>query len=304
MRENMKENFSKMNDRVMDSINKTDLLNIRRSLSSIKDATLVSGVGGSAVVSLFLSKVLSKKNNIVCENVTPRDVLYKNLCGFKNIIACSYSGKNHGVTVAFDNNLNKFLLSRNRIDGVCNLQYSTGDEEHSFISLSSTLIPMTIILLYYVEDGLDIIKEILSSSVSFSFNDSRVYEILSGYESSVATKFIESTLVEAGIGVPIVHDKYDYCHGRSTLSYHEENNLIFFNNGSELDELYRSNIKSYYKDVITIERKYEDDIINDYYFTYLSMLLCKKIAEEKNRDLSVVDHSPLVKKLYHFKGGM
>lgn len=304
MKENMYDNFTKLPDRVIDSLLKTDLIKIKNILSSIDKPTLVSGVGGSSVVSLFLSKVLSAKNNIICENVTSRDLKYKNLKCYKNIISCSYSGDNFGVETSFDNNLNKYLLSKNQKKGVTNIQYSTADTEHSFISLSSTLIPMTISLAYYLDNDLFTIKEILKTSKKFSPKERDIYEILSGYETNVASKFIESTFTESGIGIPIVHDKYDYCHGRSTLSYNYNNNLILFNTNSKLDNLYENILKDYYKDIIKFDKKYEDNIINDYYFTYLSMFLCKEIAEQKQKDLSLVDYSPLVKKLYYYKGDM
>lgn len=300
----MNDNFSKLQERILDSIKKTDLIKVRNILSSINEPTLVSGVGGSSVVSLFLSKVLRNKNNIICENVTSRDLIYKNLNGFKNIISCSYGGNNFGVKTSFDNNLKKYLLSRNSKEGVININYITSDIEESFISLSATLIPITILLLYYCDNNIEIINEILEGAIKFDFSCSSIYEILTGYETSTASKFIESTLTEAGIGVPIIHDKYDYCHGRSTLGFNSSNNIIFFNTYTELDKLYENNLEHYYKNVIKIDKKYDDNIINDYYFTYLSMYLCKKIAEKNNKDLSIVNYSPLVKKLYYFKGEM
>lgn len=304
MKTNMNENFMKLQERVLDSLEKTDLIKIKSILSSIKEPTLVSGVGGSAVVSLFLSKVLSVKNNIVCENIAARDLIYKNLTCFKNIISCSYSGNNYGVITSFNNSLNKYLLSRNFKEGVTNINYSAIDTEESFISLSSTLIPMSILLAYYLDNDIDIIKETLNSTPEFRFSDSNIYEILSGYETSTVSKFIETTLTESGIGIPIIHDKYDYCHGRSTLSHKYNSNLILLNNNNELDQLYNSVADNYYNSVIRLDRKYEDDIVNDYYFTYLSMFLCKKIADAKKMDLSIVDYSPIVKKLYYFKGKM
>ena len=47
-----------------DALFKTDLEYIRYELKKIKEATIVSGVGGSSVVSEFCSKVLNKKNVI------------------------------------------------------------------------------------------------------------------------------------------------------------------------------------------------------------------------------------------------
>ncbi len=304
MKTSMNENFIKLQERVLDSLEKTDLIKIKSILSSIKEPTLVSGVGGSAVVSLFLTRILNTKNNIICENVTARDLIYRNLECFKNIIACSYSGNNYGVITSFNNNLNKYLLSKNFNKEVTNINYSAIDTEESFISLSSTLVPMSILLAYYLDNDIDIIKDILNSTPEFHFSDSDIYEVLSGYETSTASKFIESTLTESGIGIPVIHDKYDFCHGRSTLNNNYNSNLILLNTNNELDQLYNSIVDNYYNSVIRLNRKYNDDIVNDYYFTYLSMFLCKKIADAKKKDLSIVDYSPLVKKLYHFEGRM
>ena len=144
----------------------------------------------------------------------------------------------------------------------------------------------------------------MSSKIEFNINDKIIYEILSGYETSSAHIFLDSTLVESGIGIPIVHDKYDYCHGRTTLNYHRNNNIIFFNTNSKLDELFSNQLFNYYENIIKIDRKYDDDIVNDYYLTYICMRLCKQIAEKQNKDLSNVNYSDLCKKLYYYKGDM
>ena len=162
---------------------------------------------------------------------------------------------------------------------------------------------MTILLMYYCND-VSLIKEILSFIKEFKINNSDIYEVLSGYETNTASSFIESTFVEAGIGIPIIHDKYNFVHGRSTLGFNYSNNLIFFDCDNELDSLYRNILDDYYNNIIRIEKLSDDNIINDYYFTYISMLLCKSIACQKDKDLSNVDYSPLVKKLYYFKGEM
>ena len=182
-KENMEINYNKLEERVLNSLSKTDLNMLKDILSNIKEPTLVSGVGGSNVVSNYLSKVLSKKNNIVCESITPRDALYRNLKGFKNIISCSYSGNNYGVKTSFNNALNKYLFSKNKLDGVTNINYKVIDEEDSFISLSSTLIPMTIALLYYCND-LSIVEDILKTVPEYSIRLNYLNELLIGYESS------------------------------------------------------------------------------------------------------------------------
>ena len=304
MRENMYDNFLKLENRVFDSISKTDLKLIRDILKTIKDPTLISGVGGSYVVSTFATKLLSTKNNIICTNVEPRDLNYMNLNNYKNIIACSYSGNNYGVDVSFNNNLNKYLLSKNKKEGVNNINYVLEDSERSFISLAATLIPMTILLLYYTDNDISLIKEILDTKINFDFNEKNIYEVLSGYDTSSASTFIDSTFTESGIGVPVIHSKYDYCHGRSTLNHHYNNDLIFFNTNNELDKLLQNELSKYYENIIQIDKKYKDNIINDYYFTYVCMLLCRDLAIKQNKDLSLVDYSPVVKKLYKYKGEM
>ena len=53
MEKNMKINFEYLKRRVEDALEKTDLEFIRSELLKIKDASIVSGVGGSSVVSEF-----------------------------------------------------------------------------------------------------------------------------------------------------------------------------------------------------------------------------------------------------------
>ena len=108
MKKNMEENFEKMHERVSDTFSKTDLERIKGDLGRIQEATLVSGVGGSSVVSEFATKVLNQKNGIITRNTEPRDFNYLNLRGYRNVLACSYSGNNYGVQLAFNNDLNHY----------------------------------------------------------------------------------------------------------------------------------------------------------------------------------------------------
>lgn len=61
MEKNMEINFEYLKLRVKDALSQTDLKFVRHELQKIKDASIVSGVGGSSVVSEFCSKVLSQK---------------------------------------------------------------------------------------------------------------------------------------------------------------------------------------------------------------------------------------------------
>lgn len=307
MKPNMYDNFKLLEERVFDSLEKTDLERISYHLKKINTPTITTGVGGSSVVSNYVAKVLSTKNGIIAEHQEPRDMLYKSLKGYDNILACSYGGKNYGVKTSFANNLNKYLFSRNETQQeiLINLNYDTSIEaEDSFISLGATLIPMSIMLAYYNDNDISIIKEILQTAREYNIDINKVYEILSGYDTSTASTYLESTLVEAGLASPVVHDKYSLCHGRTTHSYYHDHALIHLDRDTELDRLYKEELPQYYQDVVILEGKYQDQIIDDFYLTYQAMLLSKAIAEKQGKDLSRVDYSPAVKKTYYFKGKM
>lgn len=298
MEKNMKVNFEYLKGRVVDAFDNTDTEYINYELSKLDKPTLVSGVGGSSVVSDFGAKVLSNKNSIITRNTEPRDMIYMNSRAYSNIVACSYGGSNYGVELSFNNELKKYLLSRNRNEDVVNLQYSTTiDNERSFISLGATLIPVSILINYYMSGDMSFLDDIEERVFSFD-TECGVYEIFSGYDTSTTSKYLESTMVESGIGVPIVHDKYSYCHGRSTMSINNNSIAIFLNRNTELDRLLLSEISKYYKNVIVIDGKYKDMILDDYQMLVQAMYLTKFIAESKSKDLSKVEYSPLCKTLY------
>ena len=262
MRDNMHDNFKLLEERVIDTLCKTDLERIREELKKIRGPVICTGVGGSSVASEFASKVLNQKNGLVTDSLEMRDMNYKKLDGYSSVLACSYSGNNYGVETAFRNGLDKYLLSTGSIDGVCNLVYESGyHKEDSFISLAATLMPMSVMLAYYLDGDLNKVYEILNRCREYNFSPDKTYEIMSGYESSSAAKYLESTMTESGIGIPIVHDKYSYCHGRSTMSHHNDHSLIMFNSGNELDKLLLEILGEYYKNIIRIDGKYDDSVL-------------------------------------------
>ena len=305
MEKNMKINFEFLKERVVDSLDNTDLEFIRNELSKLNEPTLFSGVGGSSVVSEFGAKVINAKNGIVSINSEPRDFLYRNNGSFRNVVACSYSGNNYGVELSFLKDLRKYLLSNNSFDDsdVTYLKYNTTiDKERSFISLGATLIPVSILMDYYLNGQDSLILDCIEES-PFNFNiESDVYEIFSGYDTSTASKYLESTMAESGIGIPIVHDKYAYCHGRSTLGINYNGMAIYYNRNTEFDRMMLEELKQYYSRIITIDSRFKDQILDDYQMLIQSMYLTKYIAEKKSKDLSKVEYSPIVKKLYKYNG--
>ena len=244
-------------------------------------------------------------NGIASINSEPRDFLYRNSNAFKNVVACSYSGNNYGVELSFLKGLKKYLLSNNSFDDidVTYLKYNTTiDKERSFISLGATLIPVSILMDYYLNGNNDpIIDSIEEKRFDFEL-DSDIYEIFTGYDTSTSSKYLESTMAESGIGIPIVHDKYAYCHGRSTLGINYDSTAIYYNRNTEFDKMMLEELKKYYKRIITIDSKFDDQLLDDYQMLVQSMYLSRYIAEKKSKDLSKVEYSPIVKKLYKYDG--
>ena len=307
MEKNMKINFACLKDRVIDSLNHTDLERIRKELKKLERPTIMSGVGGSSVVSEFASRMINQKNGIITANKEPRDFLYENTKGYSNVIACSYSGNNYGVDLSFRNELKKYLLSNNAFHNpeVTYLDYKTTmDKERSFISLGATLIPISILMDYY-ENGQDI--RFLNSIEETKFSilkTGQIYEIFTGKDTSTTSKYLESTLVESGIGVPIVHDKYSFCHGRTTFGYHNPSTAIYLNRNTDFDHLLLEELKPYYDQIIIIDSKYKDSIQDDYQMLIQAMYLTKQLAEQTGVDLSKIEYSPVVKKLYKYSGNI
>ncbi len=305
----MDKNFNLLLLRVIDTLDKTDLEKIKEQLKKIKGNTITTGAGGSFVVSDFSSKIILPKG--IIENKHVRDIKHMNLDYIENILICSYSGTKTIIDTLKQINKKLFLLTNNEDEQseIEVLNYiSSINKEKSFISLASTLMPMAILLSTYKnmtkEEIIEIIKKAIEKGKKIQIKKNNIYEILSGIETSTSTTFLETTMTESGIAIPLVHDKYDYCHGRNTTSYKNKNGLIYFDTNNELDKCLLSQIKEYYNDTIVLDRFAKDDIINDFYQTIVCMFLTKKLAENKKIDLSNVEYSNLTKKLYKYKGEM
>ena len=95
------------------------------------------------------------------------------------------------------------------------------------------------------------------------------------------------------------------CHGRIMHQHrYGDSALIYFEQDNELDELFNKETLPYYGKVYTIDRKYEDDIINDFYFAFISLQLCRDIAKYQGKDLSLKEYLDQSEALYTFKGKM
>lgn len=306
----MNYNFNLLKERILDTLESTKP---HKQLNKIKGPTICVGSGGSKVVATFASCVLNAKNNCPTKILDPRDVLYENLKSNKNLFICSYSGNNHGVNILSQLKIKKYLLTYKEDEkkNYINLQCKSKlPKEMSFISLAATLMPMSILLSYYLNtDITDLINEMFNkiSSLNFKIEDTNLpFDIIEGNDSLTPSIYLDSTFAEAGLESITRHSKYDFCHGRSTLPYTQKRNLIYLlSNKKELDELLLNNLESRYQSIIILKSDYKDPIINNFYLTLQAIYLTKHIAETKNIDLSIVNYDKeLCKKLYKYEGEM
>ena len=293
--------FSSLETKVEYALNNTDLKEFFKGLDEIEGPLLITGSGGSAIVGTYLAKVLSVKRKMITRFVYPRDLLYMDLNGYKSVLSVSYSGHNIGVDAIFENDLNKYLLTGNKRENVRNIVYKMMDEV-SYVSISATIVPLSLIFLYY-HDDIDLLKEIISSETALS-SGNNAFEVMSGYETLTAASLLESSIIESGMATCIVHDKYNYCHGRINITKNNHSDLIFFKMNNELDDMLYENLKNHYQNIITIERRYEDDLINDFYASLISLKLIRNIAREHHIDISDMDELIDNDILYRFDGKM
>ena len=147
MKGNMKENFELLLPRIIDTLEKSDLIKIKEQIENIKGNTFITSVGGSSVVAEFLNHILNEKNIAVCKS--PRDLKYENIDKFNNIFGVSYSGKGYIVDSMLNSNKKKYLLTNNseKYESIEKIEYKSKiEKEPSYISLASTLMPISILL--------------------------------------------------------------------------------------------------------------------------------------------------------------
>ena len=317
----MEYNYNSLIDRSIDASNSIDISELKDKIGNINGPCLCIGNGGSYAASTFASKVLESKNRIIAIDKQPRDILHSDISVYDNVFAVTYGNRNYGVIRALEKarneNLSTYVLTNkektNDTDTFITYR-SNQSKEYSFISIASTFMPMSVMLKYYTEyndnDLNQLINNIYTSSKNIVIDDidkMSIIEIMSGDSTYVAARLLESSIAESGMGVPVVHEKYDYCHGRSNLSYaNKDNVLVYLLNGekTELDSLLLNNLKQCYKQIILLETKEKDKIIGEYDLAMKGIFLCKRIAESQNMDICNFDYSPVVKKVYRFNKGM
>ena len=320
----MESNFAKLQQRTINACRETDFEVMKNFLKKIKNGIFCVGVGGSEVVADFAATIFPETNacGAISGTLSQAFDMKKYHGLFERLLLCSYSGSNPAIDRITDNGFANFrhiyLLTSNRVEiktHVDRLRYVDDniEREKSFISLATTLMPMALLLRYYLEKkNLGTYHEVLSDmfanikDIDVAANNK--FEVFSYGDTRSSAKFLQSTMHEAGLGICAIHDKYGYCHGLSTLAYHnkQEHTLIhLINKKIEIDDVLSKNeIYENYKQVIVVDGPYEDAILNEFFLTLQCMYLCKNLAIANKKDLSRVDYAPSVKFLYRYKGEM
>lgn len=331
-------NFSRLEERIM-AINNPFLgkfNNVREMLYELtieNKPTLIMATGGSKVIAYYLQLIIERLGftRIICEVIEPRDYFYKaNRDSFSNLIAISASGSTNGLEEALTSfKGKKYLICEKEKDTdyeVISWGNKLYEREKSFISLATSLGPITLLLDSTTSLNLvigsneikrinDKIKELLIRSadkidrLQFDFKDISLVQIMSGYETKTSSSVLESNLAEVGLSAPVIHDKGSYCHGRSNLLFRHPNSRMIYliHELKDLDNLLINSINDEYSNLIVFNTADLDENIywKEYYLTLQMYFLSKKIAEDKNIDLTMPEYnSRLVKKMYNFKGEM
>lgn len=331
-------NFSKLEERIL-QVNDSNLgkyNDIREMIYELtieSKPTLIMATGGSKVIAYYLQLMIERLEltGIICEVIEPRDYFYKvNRKMFSNLIVISASGSTNGINEALlDFKGNKYLISENKKDAnyqIISWGNELYDKEKSFISLATSLGPISLLLDSTTSLNLELgpseikkindkIKELLSRSaekidrLNVNFKDTSLIQVMSGYETKASSSVLESNLVEAGLAAPVIHDKGSFCHGRSNLLFQYPNSkMIYLTHGlRELDNLILDSINSEYSNmnVFSTDDLNENIFWKEYYLMLQMYFLSKKISDDKNIDLTQPEYNPrLIKKMYNFKGEM
>lgn len=293
-----------LEEKIKTTLKSSNIKSIFAILSSIDEPTLTIGVGGSKVVSLFLGKVLEKRNGIITKDIDVEEFFLSNRDLYKNVLVISHSGKNHGIkSVLKTDNFKKYLLTtrKSQINNEILLRYKNVDRIKSFVSIEDLFIPLGIILSYYLNT--QDLPEIFFKEEDFDFKLRETIDIIYDYESQSAAKFLEVSLIEAGIAHVTMHSKYSLCHGRSNIISSTKSLVIYFSTReSDIDKTLKGNLAQITDDIVFLDSLEKDKIVDDFILTWKVLNLLNYINEEFGCEFINVKYNKIVPKLYHFKG--
>lgn len=293
-----------LENKVRESLKYADLNGIFRELTDIKDPSITLGVGGSKVCSLYLEKVLERKNGVIVRDIDIDEFFENNYNSYKNMLVVSYSGKNHGVKSLMKvDGFKKYLLTsrRSKIKDEILLRYENDERIKSFISIEDMFIPLAIILSYHL--GTAILPSRLFEMESFNFIFKDRVDIIFDYESRTAAKFLEVSLVESGVAHVTLHTKYSLCHGRSnTISSFDSLVVYFSSRDSDIDRMFENNLPKITNNMVLLKSMEKDKIVGDFSLTWKVLCLINYISKEFGKEFVSVKYNKIIPTIYNFKG--
>ena len=279
---------------ITESLEQTNLNEIFEKLNQIKSPIICSGVGGSMPCAVFASKIFQEKNYI-SYTLELLEIL-QNPNQKLPILLFSHSGKNYGIKKVIKNKENTYLMTtrKSKIDKEITLKYQENKKEKSFISIKSTLISMSILLMYTKRE----LK--FPKQIRYNIPEFQTIEILKDANTKTAATYLESTFIEANIAPVIVHNKYSFCHGRTTSTYYQDNLIIYLiSKKTTLDENLLNALQKYQKKIIILDVNEQDPVLADFELTIQGLTLLIQIAEQKKIDLCNINYAPFASELYH-----
>lgn len=300
----LEEITNNLKGKIEKSLNSSNLSNIFLELEKINSPTLICGVGGSHVVSIFMEKVLHNKNNIITKNIDIEEYFLDNFYNYNNLILISHTGKNHGIKHLAKTCKNKYLFTtrKTKINNEKILNYTIKEPVKSFVALENTFIPLSILLSYYL--NLNNIKaNIIPNKESFNIKDFDNLNIIYDYTTKTCATFLESSFVEAGIAPVTMHTKYSLCHGRSNLISNKESLTIYLmTRNSELDNTLIENISIINNNLLILKEINNDPIIADYILTFKALYFLEYLNKKYKKEFVKVKYNKIVPTIYNFNG--
>lgn len=296
--------IQELESKISKSIDKTNITEIFNQLDNIKGNTLLCGVDGSHVVSIFLEKVLIKKRNIPARNIDVEEYYQNDFNQYSNLIVVSHRGKNHGVKSLMNTQKNKCLLTtrKSRISNEKTLYYVIEDRIKSFVSFDDTYIPLSIILCYYL-DTKKMPENIMPEKENFDIKNFSNINIIYDYQSKTCATFLESSIIEAGIAPVTMHTKYSFCHGRSNIVSEQMGLTVYLCvKESELDYLLMKEIPKINSNFVILKTSEKDSVIADYILTFKALYLLEYISKNFSKNFVNVKYNQIVSTIYNFKG--
>lgn len=215
---------------------------------------------------------------------------------YKNLLLVSHKGRNYGVKALLKANQKKYLMTtrKSQIENEILINYQILNGAKSFVSIETTIIPLSILLCYYHNS----IKIEFPKKENYQIQTYQNIHIIYDELSKTAAYFLESSLVEAGIAPVTLHTKYSLCHGRSN-SINESSLVIYLNvtTESELDQLLIGELPKITPNFILL-KSFKSNIDADYELTIKGLYL----LEQLNQEFVKVKYNKIVPTIYHFRG--